>query len=96
MGGNRINGNNYTSLGWCATIGGMVHYGARVRAECRKCKVCLEVDLIPLLAKLGPQATLLDRHPPCRVVGCDGEILFVASPGEGTPFMPCVVRKDVL
>ena len=90
MGGYRPNGNGYAQLDWCATIGGMVHKGARVRAQCRKCKVCLEVDTLAILLRLGPKASLLNRHPPCRVVGCDGHVLFIASPAEGTPFMPCV------
>ena len=92
MGGYRPNGNGYTQLDWCATLGGMVHHGTRVRATCQKCKVCLDVDPVPILAKLGPKATLLNRHPPCRVVGCDGSIIFSASPGEATPFMPCITR----
>ncbi len=87
--GHRPNGNGYTGQDWCSTVGGMLRHGARVRATCRKCGVCLKVDLAPLLVRLGPRGTLLGRHPPCKVVGCKGETLFSASPGA-TPFMPCV------
>ena len=92
MGGNRPNGNAYTELDWIATLGGMVHRGTKVRATCRKCSVCMDVDLVPMLSKLGAKATLLNRHPPCRVVGCDGSVIFTASPGGATPFYPCIKR----
>ncbi len=90
--GHRPNGNAYTDLDWIRTIGGMIRAGARVRATCRKCKVCLDVDLAPLLVRLGPEGTLLDRHPKCRVFNCDGTVIFTASVGEGTPMMPCIKR----
>lgn len=94
MGGNRKHGNSYVELEWCATLGGMVHRGTQVRATCRVCKVCLEVDVIALLVRLGPRASLVDYHPRCRVVGCTGHVIFDASPSQGTPFMPCISRPS--
>ena len=94
MGGNRPNGNAYTHLDWIATLGGMVHRGTQVRATCGKCKVCMDVDLLPLLMQLGPKATLLNRRPPCRVLGCDGTVIFSASPGGATPYYPCLQRSS--
>ena len=90
--GYRPNGNGYTDGRWIATLGGMVAEGTQVRAECRVCKVALEVDLIPLLMRRGAQATLLNWHPKCRVVGCEGRVVFSAKPGgdHGTPFRPCI------
>ena len=92
MGGYRPNVGVSMELDWIATLGGMVHKGTQVRATCRKCKVCMEVDLVPLLVTLGPKASLINRHPPCRVIGCDGTVIFSASSGEATPFRSCIRR----
>lgn len=69
-----------------ASLRGMIGAGTRVRAICGKCRTCLEVDLAPLAASLGLDSSLVDRHPPCRVTGCEGRVTFIASPREGTPF----------
>ena len=93
MGGHRPNVGVSMELNWIATVGGMIRAGTSVRATCRKCQVCLDVDLAPLLMRLGDKGTLINRHPPCRVIGCGGTVIFSASPGEGTPFRPCI-RRD--
>lgn len=76
---------------WMATIGGMVKHQTLVKASCRKCGETRQADLRKLLAHLGPEGSLIDRHPPCWVKKCRGEVLFLASPrGQSTPFRPCV------
>lgn len=75
---------------WMATIGGMIAAGTRVKATCRLCNARRPADLAVLRAALGDDGTLIDRHPPCWKPGCGGRVLFLASPGKGTPSRPCV------
>jgi hypothetical protein len=72
-----------------ATIGGMIAARTRVTATCRVCGASRPADLKKLVAKLGTDGTLVDRHPPCWKPKCEGRILFIASPGRGTPARPC-------
>lgn len=47
------------------------------------------------LDRLGIDAELIDR-PLCRAIGCKGQVLLSASPGEGTQFVPCKThRRDL-
>ena len=71
-----------------ATLGGMVDHGTRVRSKCRKCGVCMEVDVDMFCASRGRDYSLVDRIEQSLVVGCGGETSFLASPAAGTPFRP--------
>lgn len=78
------------NVAWMATLGGMVEHRTLVQASCRRCGATRPADLKKLVAHLGSGGTLLDRHPPCWKPKCGGEVLFLASPGRGTPFRPCI------
>jgi len=90
-GGNSDN----TRIEWIATIGGMIKHRAVVRALCDRCGADDLVNLKRLERALGSGGTLLNRHPPCKTPGCDGRILFHASPGPSTPSRPCVTVAGV-
>lgn len=77
-------------VGWMATVGGMLEVGTQVTASCRSCGATRRADLKKLQIALGPNGTLIDRHPPCWKPKCQGKVLFIASPGPGTPARPCV------
>lgn len=65
-----------------ATVGAMAAERVEVRALCRKCGVMLRVSPGMLAAYYGPQFSLLKLTAPCRCVGCDGEVFFLAK-GHG-------------
>jgi len=74
---------------WMSTLGAMKAEGTVVRASCQACGKWHDVDLDEMIRELGsPEATLWDRHPPCLDPACDGLLMFMASPGLGTPFRP--------
>jgi hypothetical protein len=60
----------------------------RQRARCRACKIMLRVDLDALCTLRGRSYCLIGAVSPCKVVGCEGQVIFMASPGPGTPFLP--------
>ena len=64
------------------TVGQMAEAGIRVRAWCRKCGTVLEVSPAMMAAYHGPGFSLLGLEAPCRVVGCDGRVFFMAD-GRG-------------
>lgn len=65
-----------------ATLGGMVEERVRVRSWCRKCGTALEVSPDLLMAFPGPDYSLIGREDPCRCVGCDGTVFYLAN-GHG-------------
>lgn len=73
---------------WMSSIGYMRDSDVRVRALCRKCRVLLEVDLNVMCTMRGRSFSLINAKARCKIVGCGGEVFFMASPGEGTPFRP--------
>lgn len=53
---------------------------ARGGKACWRCSVCQgqgPVDLVAVAAALGPDATLGNRRPRCRVPGCPGRVRFL-------------------
>lgn len=73
-------------MAWQSTLGEMKRYGTRVRLMGCGCPHWSEVDLDEMIAALGEDGSLWDRRPPCPK--CDRLQHFMASPGEGTPFLP--------
>lgn len=61
-----------------ATLKGMADNDVRVRAFCRKCDLALNVNPHLLLAFYGPDFSLIGLEAPCRRVGCDGKVFFLA------------------
>jgi hypothetical protein len=68
---------------WTATLGALHDEGGlTIRARCRRCEVIQEVDLTALIAKVGRDYSLWDRHPPCKLTPeCCGRIVFSWSTG---------------
>lgn len=52
----------------------------QVWATCQGCRAWWELDLAKVERKLGPQFSLWDRHPRCKVIGCKGRTQLTARP----------------
>jgi hypothetical protein len=61
---------------------------AMVEARCDTCRVRLRVDLDGLLRARGPDYSLWNKTPRCRVVGCRGGGGFGARDRPGGPETP--------
>lgn len=77
---------------WQSNLINMHRYKTRVRCSCRKCNVTLEVNVRLLMAYHGEHYSLIDKIARCRVVGCGGEVFFLASAGEASPYRPLLTR----
>ena len=56
---------------------------AQVEARCDRCAVRLRVDLDGLIRARGPDYSLWNKTPRCRVIGCDGRVGFWARDRPG-------------
>lgn len=73
---------------WQSTLGEMKRHGTAVKAMCG-CGYTEPVDLDEMIGIMGSEDdTLWDVRPPCPAPGCTWELLYMASPGPGTPFRP--------
>lgn len=71
-----------------STVGWMKRENTLVRAFCRKCDYKnMDVDIGAIVDVVGENFSLIDFHPPCKVPGCDGRILFMYQ-GHGR-MIPC-------
>lgn len=73
-------------LEWQRSLGAMRRHGVRLMLT--GCRHWRRVDLEALAAELGDEASLWDASRPCPV--CRKPQTFMASPGQGTPFLPLV------
>lgn len=73
---------------WQATVRGLIINGAIVHVACSSCGLWRRVDLLAIAVAMGDDFSLWDRRPRCRENGCDGQVFFHASPGEGTISRP--------
>lgn len=70
--------------GKCETVWEMQQAGWPIISHCQKCRLSMPVDLDLVIWKLGAKASLWNRHPRCRRIGCEGRIDFqVKLPGVG-------------
>lgn len=60
-----------------ATAGYLLANGGRVRWRCDTGHHHGDVDLGPIIERLGRDYDLSDRWPPCRVSGCPGIVEFI-------------------
>lgn len=65
------------------TLAEMKAAGWTVRAVCLRCGVRLRVDLDRLVRQLGGNEILWGRRSPCKVEGCDGQVVFSARAVRG-------------
>lgn len=73
---------------WLKTVGEMIRADITLRARCRTCEVMFKVDLEAIAAVKGRHYSLIGGRAACKIVGCDGCVVFLYSPGKGTPFRP--------
>lgn len=73
---------------WMANVGSMRDCGTDVRARCRKCATWFRVELDTLCTLRGRAFSLVGVTSRCKVFGCDGQVIFYASPGPSTPLQP--------
>jgi hypothetical protein len=62
------------------TVETMRRFGWEVVSACPACGLRMRVDLARAVRDLGPDASLWNRHPPCRRIGCDGRVTFEVRP----------------
>lgn len=76
-------------MAWMHTLGEMKLYGTRLSVSCGRCGFWRRVEVDEMIEILGgPDMTVWDCRPPCEAEMCDGSMIFMASPGSGTPFRP--------
>lgn len=68
------------------TVKTMRDFGWEVLSHCRACGLKMRVDLDRAVRDLGPTASLWNRHPPCRRIGCDGRVVFEGRPASAGRF----------
>lgn len=76
-------------LDWMSTLDKMKAHGTIIRASCqgKDCRHWWDWPVDDLIRQIGSdKASVWDRQPPCE--RCGAEILFLVSPGRGTPFRP--------
>lgn len=66
------------------TLADLWRQRALVEARCGSCGVRLRVDLDGLLRARGPDYSLWNKAPRCRVLGCAGRVTFWAQDGSGS------------
>ena len=71
-------------------VGTLQRDKARVIAACPVCQNFFKVNLERIERYKGSDFSLIDQHPPCPILKCDGHLNFLVSPCEGTPFRPLV------
>jgi hypothetical protein len=67
------------------TVGDMIREEVSIIASCRKCGNAFDVDLRVTAVLYGIDASLIGKHPKCKLFDCDGECVFLVSFGEGSP-----------
>ena len=67
------------------TVGDMLRSDISIIASCRKCGTAFDVDLRVTAVLYGIDASLIGKHPKCKILGCDGECIFLVSTAEGSP-----------
>jgi len=69
------------------TVGQMRLQGVQIKAFCDKCRNTFRVDLVALIMVRGPEYSLIDQHPPCRIIDCTGRCSFLVSASSSTPMV---------
>ncbi|TXC67951.1 hypothetical protein FSB78_18345 [Sphingomonas ginsenosidivorax] len=64
---------------WMDSAGAMLRLNALVRSRCVKCGTLLRVELADVVARHGAGHSLVDRLERCRMVGCLGSTIYLAS-----------------
>jgi hypothetical protein len=72
--------------GGCETVGQMIARDWRVMSCCLRCHVKQHTDLKVIAKVRGPNASLWNRRPRCKVIGCGGRVQFHAMPPGCTRF----------
>ncbi len=72
---------------WTDHVGSMLRVNALVRTRCAKCGTLLRVELEDVVARHGPNHSLVDRLERCRMVGCVGSTFYLASRTYGRAWL---------
>jgi hypothetical protein len=64
---------------WMDSAGEMLRMKALVRTRCCKCGTLLRAELEDIVARHGPDHSLIDRLERCRMVECEGSTFYLAS-----------------
>lgn len=61
------------------SAGEMLWMKALARIRCCKCGALLQAELEDIVARHGPDHSLIDRLERCRMVECEGSTFYLAS-----------------
>ena len=64
---------------WMRSTGLLARTNSRVRTRCPGCGALMRVDLADILARHGPDGSLIDRREDCRLVECTGRAFYMAQ-----------------
>ena len=64
---------------WMDSVAEMLRMNALVRTRCSTCGTLLRVELEDIVARHGTGYSLVDRLERCRMVGCMGSAIYLAS-----------------
>ena len=81
---------------WTQTVGDMLRQNVQVRSQCRRCGLQQRVDVEGIALKHGPNASLIGRAATCTVVGCHGEVFYLAARTHGRQWISLLERNDLL
>ena len=70
------------------TLYEMQQAGWEVISRCSTCGLMMPVDLDVLIWRLGASASLWNRRPRCRRIGCSGRVEFQARFWPGGYYQP--------
>lgn len=69
---------------WMETAGEMLRLSALLRTRCSGCGTLMRADLNDIVARHGPEYSLIDRLERCRMVECIGSTFYLASRTYGS------------
>ncbi len=81
---------------WMENIGAMLRINALVRTRCSKCGTLLRVELEDLVARHGPDNSLVDKLERCRMVGCIGSAFYSVSRTYGREWTTLLRDPDLI
>ncbi len=72
---------------WINSAGEMLRMKALVRIRCCKCGTLMRAELDDIVARHGPDYSLVDKLERCRMVECEGSTFYLASRTYGREWM---------
>ena len=81
---------------WMRSTGLLASTNSRVRTRCPQCGALMRVDLADILARHGPDWSLIDRREDCRLVECTGRAFYMAQWSYGQAWRVMLTDRQQL